>query len=65
LKRRDLESHLRQHGCEPLREGANHVIWANLTRDLRSPLPRHREIPAGTARAICRQLGVSSPTGRR
>jgi hypothetical protein len=30
LKRRDLESHLRQHGCQPLREGAKHVIWANL-----------------------------------
>jgi len=62
LKRRDLERHLRDRGCELLREGANHAIWANPARDLRTPLPRHREIPAGTARAICRQLGVPAPT---
>lgn len=61
MKRRDLERHLRDHGCELLREGANHAIWANLARDLRAPLPRHREIPAETARAICRQLGVPAP----
>jgi mRNA interferase HicA len=65
LKRRDLESHLRGHGCQPLREGASHAIWTNLARDLRSPLPRHREIPAGTARAICRQLGCPPPSGQR
>jgi mRNA interferase HicA len=64
LKRRDLEGHLRHHGCQPLRQGANHVIWTNIVRDLRSPVPRHREIPSGTARAICRQLGVPPPVGR-
>jgi mRNA interferase HicA len=65
LTRRALERHLREHGCTLLREGANHAIWANLERDVRAPLPRHREIPIGTARAICRQLAVPPPIGPR
>lgn len=65
MKRRDLERHLRDSGCEQLREGANHAIWANGDRDLRAPVPRHREIPAGTIRAICRQLGVPAPPSIR
>jgi mRNA interferase HicA len=64
LKRRDLEAHLRANGCEALREGANHAIWFNAERDLRAPVPRHREIPTGTARAICRQLGIPQPAAR-
>jgi hypothetical protein len=27
MKRRDLETHLRNHGCHALLEGANHAIW--------------------------------------
>ena len=65
MKRRDLEAHLRAHGCEALREGQRHAIWSNPARDLRTPVPRHREIPTGTARAICRQLGLPPPTGAR
>jgi len=65
LKRRDLEGHLRDHGCEPIREGGRHAIWSNVERDLRTPVPRHREIPFGTARAICRQLAVPPPAGSR
>jgi len=65
LKRRDLEAHLRTHGCAAIREGANHAIWSNPARDVRTPVPRHREIPFGTARAICRQLAVPPPTGLR
>jgi len=65
LKRRDLEHHLTAHGCEVLREGANHTIWHNSPADLRTPVPRHREIPTGTARAICRQLAIPSPSGAR
>jgi mRNA interferase HicA len=29
MKRRDLLRHLRQHGCEFVREGAEHSIWGN------------------------------------
>jgi mRNA interferase HicA len=65
LKRRNLERHLAEHGCQSIREGANHTLWANPPLDVRAPVPRHREIPAGTARAICRQLGIPAPTGSR
>lgn len=65
MTRRELERHLRDHGCVLLREGSNHAIWSNPDRDLRVPLPRHREIPVGTARAICRQLAIPPPTGSR
>ena len=53
------------HGCELIREGSNHAIWSKQQRDLRTPVPRHREVPAGTARAICRQLGIPSPENPR
>lgn len=65
MKRRDLERHLVANGCEPIREGANHMIWNNPAADQRAPVPRHREIPTGTARAICRQLAIPAPTGPR
>jgi mRNA interferase HicA len=65
LKRRDLERHLADHGCEILREGSNHAIWNNPAADLRTPVPRHREIPAGTVRAICRQLQIPAPANPR
>jgi hypothetical protein len=65
LRRQDLERHLVSHGCEKLREGAKHSIWSNTTRDLRASLPRHSEIPIGTALAICRQLCIAPPSGPR
>jgi predicted RNA binding protein YcfA (HicA-like mRNA interferase family) len=56
-KRRDLVRHLADHGCRLLRQGRNHEVWIAPT-GRRSTVPRHREIPRGTARAICDQLGV-------
>ena len=52
MKSRELERRLAAHGCEVLREGANHTIWHDPTSDLRTPVPRHREIPTGTARDL-------------
>jgi hypothetical protein len=63
LKRRELERHLTDSGCEVLRDSANDTIWHNPARELRAPVPRHTEIPIGTARAICRQLVVTPPDG--
>lgn len=57
-KSRDLERHLRPHGCAWLREGAEHSIWHNPATGLRTSVPRHNEIPRTTARAICSQLGI-------
>lgn len=58
IKRRNLERHLRDHGCARLREGAKHSIWQNPQTGRRASIPRHRELPPTTARAICKQLGV-------
>lgn len=58
MKRRDLVRHLRRHGCVLVREGSDHTIYENPANGRRAPVPRHREIPDHTARAICRQLGV-------
>lgn len=58
MKRLDLERHIRAHGCEIKREGAKHTVWHNPTTGRAATMPRHRELPATTARAICDQLGI-------
>jgi mRNA interferase HicA len=59
MKRRELLKHLRQHGCQLVREGAAHSIWENAAKTRRSAIPRHREIPDYTAQRICKQLDIS------
>lgn len=61
MKRRDLESHLRNHGCIFVRHEGKHDFWANPVTGLLTSVPRHREILMGTARAICRQLEIPEP----
>lgn len=55
---RDLERHLRRHGCTRLREGGRHSIWLCEATMKRTSVPRHRELPPTTAREICKQLGI-------
>lgn len=62
IPRRDLERHLRRYGCSIVREGGKHSVWEKDETGKRATLPRHRKIPLGTARAICKQLGVPDPT---
>lgn len=64
VKRRDLEKHLSRSGCFLHRHGGGHDIWLNPATRAESAVPRHREIATGTARAICRQLGVAPPPGK-
>lgn len=61
MKRRDLLQHLRQHGCQFVREGGEHSIWENPTNNRRTSVPRHREIPEYTAERICKQLEIPAP----
>jgi mRNA interferase HicA len=61
LKRRDLVAHLTAHGCELLREGANHSVYVNRAVRKTSSVPRHREINDFLARKICRDLEVPEP----
>ena len=58
MKRKALLKHLRGHGCELLREGANHSWWHNPGLSKRSAVPRHSEIVDQLARKICKDLNV-------
>ena len=61
MKRRALISHLEIHGCELLREGANHSVYVNRRARKTSTVPRHREVDDFLARKICRDLEVPEP----
>ena len=61
MKRVDLIRHLEGHGCQFLREGANHTVYVNRPARKASTVPRHREINDFLARKICRDLGVAEP----
>ena len=54
MKKKELEKALQKLGCKFEREGRNHEIWS--IRDYKFPIPRHREIREGTARAIINQV---------
>lgn len=57
-KVRDLKSHLRQQGCQLVRQGSKHEVWEG-PNGRRATVPRHREIPSITAGVICSQLNVA------
>jgi len=61
MKRRELLRHLRQHGCEMLREGGRHSWWVNPTQHRRSAVPRHSEINDILVKKICKDLGIPAP----
>ena len=61
MKRIDLPRHLESHGCELLREGGNHTVYANRRLRKTTSIPRHREIDDFLARKICRDLQVAEP----
>ena len=62
MKRVDLIRHLERCGCEMLREGGNHSVYANRKKGKSSSVPRHREIDDFLARKICSDLQISRPT---
>jgi mRNA interferase HicA len=53
-----LTKHVSAHHCEVVREGGSHTVWQHRDSRRRSTVPRHRDLPRTTARAICKQLGV-------
>ncbi|MBW2312207.1 MAG: addiction module toxin, HicA family [Deltaproteobacteria bacterium] len=58
MKKTALLKHLREHGCEFIREGGSHSWWLNPEQNKRSSVPRHSEIKNHLARKICRDLGI-------
>jgi mRNA interferase HicA len=61
MKRTDLIRHLERNGCELLREGKKHSLYINRTMQKSVAVPRHREMPTGTVKAICCALGIPTP----
>ena len=62
MNRRELIRHLRNNGCDLVREGANHTIWLNPKNGLSSAVPRHQVVKRNTIRKICKELGIEAPT---
>lgn len=63
MKRRDLERHLKAHGCREI-GGTKHGKWRGADDEV-SAVPRHREIGPNLVRAICGQLGIPVPPNPR
>ncbi len=61
MKRRDLIRHLETHGCEFLREGANHSVYVNRAERKVTTIPRHREIDENLSKKICKDLVIPRP----
>ena len=61
MKRRTLLKHLKQHGCELLREGSRHSIYWNPANRRTTSVPRHKEIVNKLAIKICKDLGIPKP----
>jgi predicted RNA binding protein YcfA (HicA-like mRNA interferase family) len=56
MKRIDLVKELEKLGFEFIRQGAKHDWYQNPRTGVAQPVPRHREIPKGTARNILKML---------
>lgn len=63
MSRRELERHLREHGCEFHHHGAKHDVWWNPESGGMTSVPRHRTVKKTTAKGICRALEVPLPDG--
>ena len=61
MKQRKLIRHLKDHGCEFLREGGKHTVYYNPSNQKTSTVPRHSEIVDALARKICKDLEVPFP----
>jgi mRNA interferase HicA len=61
VKRRALLKHLKDHGCEFLREGTRHTMYVNWAAVRSSAVPRHSEITNNMVRKICKDLGIPPP----
>ncbi len=60
VKRRELESRLRELGWTFLRHGGSHDVWTDGER--LEYLPRHAEINENLARKILRKAGTKKET---
>lgn len=61
MKKRDLERHLRRHGCYLHRNVGKHEMWLNPANGKEAAMPRHRVLKHPTAVGICKALGIPKP----
>lgn len=61
MKRSKLIRHLKNYGCELLREGGRHSIWTNPYSGKMTAVPRHNEIKDLMAQKICKDLDIPKP----
>ena len=64
MKREDLLSHLRVHGCYLKREGGAHSLWMNPANGSMQAIPRHNEIAEMLAKSICKRVGLPDTSKR-
>ncbi len=65
MKRAALVRHLEAHGCQLMREGANHSVYVSRAARRTSTVPRHREVNDFLAQKICKDLGIPTPATKR
>lgn len=58
MKRTQLLSHLKKHGCIILRNGSNHDIYLNPLNGKISAIGRHAELDNLYCKLICKQLQI-------
>jgi len=63
MKREKVLQHLRDNGCNFLREGGNHTMYINSISGKIVPVPRHTDIRKRTVMEICSQLDIDKPSG--
>ena len=61
MNRRLLIRRIEKMGCELLREGGNHSIYANRRQKKVTTIPRHNEIDENLAKRIFKDLGLPRP----
>lgn len=61
MKRKDVIRYLEKQGCDFLREGANHTVYANRREKKVTTVPRHKEIDEYLVTKICKDLGIPKP----
>jgi len=64
MKRRDLIAYIERYGCSFWREGANHTVYKNISKNRKSSVPRHSDIGPWLSRKICKDLEIPPPRGK-
>ena len=64
MNRQDFIRMLQQNGCEFLREGGSHTVYANRAAGKVSTVPRYREIDEERLRKILKDLDIPEPQQR-